>query len=67
MRPLVALALIFFAQGLFLRAQNEGQARLPDPQKLLEAEKFWQNRDFSWYRQNIPFFECPDSDIQTTW
>ena len=48
-------------------AQGDREARLPDPQKLLEGEKFWENRDFAWYRQNIPFFECPDSDIQTTW
>ncbi|MFO0937074.1 MAG: discoidin domain-containing protein [Gemmataceae bacterium] len=37
------------------------------PQKLLENERFWDNRDWDWYRANIPFFECPDSDIQTTY
>jgi len=36
-------------------------------QKLLERETFWDNRDWDWYRANIPFFECPDADIQTTY
>lgn len=38
-----------------------------DPQKQLEAQTFWDNRDFDWYRANIPLFECPDADITTTW
>ena len=65
----VLFALFVFSVGLnqHTHAQDERKARLPDPQKLLEGEKFWENRDFAWYRQNIPFFECPDSDIQTTW
>jgi hypothetical protein len=37
------------------------------PQALLEREKFWDNRDWDWYREHIPFFECPDPDIQTTY
>ena len=26
-------------------------------------ETFWDNRDWDWYKANIPFFECPDADI----
>ncbi|MFO0875778.1 MAG: discoidin domain-containing protein [Gemmataceae bacterium] len=37
------------------------------PQPLLDRETFWDNRDWTWYRANIPFFECPDKDIQTTY
>lgn len=37
------------------------------PQKLLDKETFWDNRDWDWYKANIPFFECPDADIQTTY
>jgi hypothetical protein len=43
------------------------QAALPQPQSLLERETFWDNRDWDWYKANIPFFECPDTDIQTTY
>jgi hypothetical protein len=37
------------------------------PQKLLEKETFWDNKDWDWYAANIPFFECPDRDLQTTY
>ena len=38
-----------------------------DKRKQLERESFWGNRDFEWYEQNIPFFECPDAEITTTY
>jgi hypothetical protein len=38
-----------------------------DKQRLLEAQSFWDNRDFDWYKANIPFFECPDPEINTTY
>ncbi|MEX2139739.1 MAG: discoidin domain-containing protein [Pirellulales bacterium] len=42
-------------------------AQVLDKQKLLAGETFWDNRDWDWYQENIPFFECPDADIQTTY
>lgn len=42
-------------------------AQVLDAQKLLQNESFWDNRDFDWYTANIPFFECPDKDITTTY
>jgi hypothetical protein len=42
-------------------------AQVLDRQKLLDAQTFWDNRDWDWYKANIPFFECPDPDIQTTY
>ena len=38
-----------------------------DQSRLLEQETFWDNRDFEWYRKNIPFFECPDTELTTTY
>ncbi len=40
---------------------------LLSPQKLLDRETFWDNKDWDWYAANIPFFECPDADLQTTY
>ena len=40
---------------------------LLDKQALLDAQDFWDNRDWDWYRANIPAFECPDADITTTY
>jgi hypothetical protein len=38
-----------------------------DKQKLLDAQAFWDNRDWDWYKANIPFWESPDPDIDTTY
>jgi len=38
-----------------------------DKQVQLEAQTFWANRDFDWYKANIPFFDCPDPEIVTTY
>ena len=42
-------------------------AQVLDKQKLLDKQTFWDNRDWDWYQEHIPFFECPDADIETTW
>ncbi len=42
-------------------------APLLDKRKQLEAQDFWANRDFDWFEANIPFFECPDAEINTTY
>lgn len=42
-------------------------AQVLDKQAQLERQTFWDNRDWAWYRDNIPFFECPDEDLMTTW
>ena len=38
-----------------------------DPSQVLKRETFWDNQDWRWYQQNIPFFDCPDADITTTY
>ncbi|WP_052573285.1 discoidin domain-containing protein [Haloferula sp. BvORR071] len=38
-----------------------------DKQALLAKQSFWANKDFEWYKKNIPFFECPDEEINTTY
>ena len=46
---------------------RETSAQVLDKQTQLEAETFWDNRDWDWYAEQIPFFECPDADITTTY
>jgi hypothetical protein len=38
-----------------------------DKQKALDAQTFWDNKDWDWYKANIPFFDCPDPDLVTTY
>jgi hypothetical protein len=59
--PLTALVLGTFAVSL-----GAAEPLLP-PQPLLDRETFWDNRDWDWFRANIPFFECPEADLQTTY
>ena len=42
-------------------------AAVLDKQAQLDAQTFWDNRDWDWYKANFPFFECPDADITTTY
>jgi hypothetical protein len=42
-------------------------AQLPDKQRLLEQFTFWDNRDWDWYKANIPFLETPDQEVDVTY
>jgi hypothetical protein len=42
-------------------------ARLLDHRARLKRQNFSENRDFEWFEANIPFFECPDEEINTTY
>lgn len=63
MRHAFVLAAVVAALANTARA---AEPLLP-PQKLLDKETFWDNKDWDWYTANIPLFECPDADIQTTY
>lgn len=57
-----ALALL-----LLITLTRTAMSQLVDKQKLLDAQAFWDNRDWDWYKANIPFLETPDGDIDTTY
>lgn len=38
-----------------------------DHQKLFDAQTFWDNRDFGWFDNNIPFLDTPDKELNTTY
>ena len=61
MRSAMALAALLAFAGSTCAGQ------VLDKQKLLDAQTFWDNRDWDWYKSAIPFFECPDADLQTTY
>ncbi len=65
------MTLIRLAFALFLlialMVTREASAQVLDKQQQLEAQTFWDNRDWDWYAEQIPFFECPDVDITTTY
>ncbi len=44
-----------------------GWSQVLDKSAKLAEQTFWDNRDFDWYAASIPFFECPDADLTTTY
>jgi hypothetical protein len=46
---------------------DRGPARLLDPAAQLSRFDWWDNRDWEWYAQNIPFFESPDPELDATY
>ncbi len=64
MKTSYTFAIVFF---LAIVSPTLAQTSLLPKQELLEKETFWDNKDWDWYKSNIPFFECPDSEIQTTY
>src|SRR5262245_51325031 len=53
--------------GFTLAATAPLPAQALNKQKALDAQTFWDNRDWEWYKGHFPFFECPDADITTTY
>lgn len=53
--------------AVLLQLPTSVTAQVLDKQTLLQRETFWDNRDFDWYAEQIPFFDCPDPDITTTY
>ncbi len=43
------------------------RAQIIDRKAALDQQSFWDNRDWDWYLANIPFFDCPDPDLVTTY
>jgi hypothetical protein len=58
------IVILAFAVALPVQSASAG---LLDKQTLLDAQTFWDNRDADWFKANIPFFECPDPEINTTY
>jgi hypothetical protein len=54
------------ATSLLLLATLQA-APVLDHRKLLENQTFWDNRDFGWFENNIPFLDTPDAELNTTY
>lgn len=56
--------------AVVLLVWSEGSAaqtpRLPTRSQLLEAQTFWDNRDFRWF-EGVPAFDSSDAEINTTY
>jgi len=60
-----------WSKKVSLRSPSAQESASPGPildkQQQLDRQTFWDNQDWDWYAEQIPFFECPDADITTTY
>ncbi len=61
------MRILIFLTALLMTCLQPAKAGVLDKQKLLEAQTWWDNKDWDWYKDNIPFLDCPDPDILTTY
>lgn len=66
LRLIVGTLMAFAALGVSPWVQR-ARAQVLDKQSLLEKQSYFDNRDWGWYLENIPFFDCPDPDLVTTY
>ncbi len=62
----IALALLSSPSSVPAASQTGKKPSLPK-QAMLDRFSFWDNKDWDWYKQNIPFWESPDKDIDETY
>jgi hypothetical protein len=59
--------LVAFAAFGIATCVQQVDAQVLDKQSLLEKQTYFDNRDWDWYLENIPFFDCPEPDLVTTY
>lgn len=53
--------------ALLLGPSASTPAAVLDKDAALAAHTWWDNRDFDWFKSTIPFFDCPDPELVTTY
>ena len=61
------LSIFVMAALVSIAVSRDVEGQILNKQKLLSEQTFWDNRDWNWYAEHIPFFECPDPEITTTY
>lgn len=64
---MAAFFIALLASGADAQPTAKTEASILDKQQILDRYSWWDNRDWAWYRQRIPFFESPESVIDATY
>ncbi len=67
LRHMIRIVLSGVLAVLFCGGTSVVQAQVLNKKEMLQRFDFWDNQDWAWYEENIPFFECPDNDITLTY
>ncbi len=52
---------------LILALTLQCESQVLNKQAMLDQFNFWHNKDWDWYKENIPFFESPDKETDLTY
>jgi len=63
---LVSLWMALSLQGVGQETVGK-QIAILDRSALIREQTYFDNRDWDWFVENIPFLDCPDKEIQTTY
>lgn len=63
----LSFSILFLAMAVLLLPQQLPGEDILDKKQQLARQTFWDNRDEDWFNTHIPFFECPDEEINTTY
>jgi hypothetical protein len=66
-RPPAVRRGLWTALAIACAACTRSPTSILDTQALLERYDWWDNQDWDWYAQKIPFFESPDSGVDATY
>ncbi len=58
----IGIMIILTSLIIGLKGQN-----ILNKQEILDNFSFWSNQDWEWYKENIPFLETPDKEIDLTY
>ncbi|TLP74025.1 MGH1-like glycoside hydrolase domain-containing protein [Maribacter sp. ACAM166] len=65
------VAVVFLALFAFtMTAQKVEKTKslsLLDKQEMLDRQSWWDNMDWEWYKENIPFFDSPETLLNATY
>ena len=67
MNNLIVFAKISLVLLLFCLVPLSYGQNILNKQEMLDNFSFWNNKDWEWYKQNIPFLETPDNEIDKTY
>ena len=65
--PMKTTPFLFLTLVLCLFSCARSTVPILDKQEMLDRQTWWDNKDWDWYKEKIPFFESPDPDIDATY
>jgi hypothetical protein len=67
LRRIFSTSVLSILMATVLSSCSPGATPILPHQALLERHDWWDNRDWDWYEENIPFFESPDPELDATY